>query len=202
MPHYNQYNGWGSGWFDCYEPQPPICTNRFVATQEVEEKEDDCRPEPEPCEDYNGGWGQGGWGESYGGGWGSGWFDCGCEPREPIICDIKDVVENEFNDGDCKPQPKPEPCDSGWGDGGWGNGGWGGHYGGWGGYTECGWAATKGWAWWNPQQNYCCEPRPDPCKDEYPESIFVSDTLQYPGSCFDPCYDPCEVRVQDDCNLA
>ena len=119
-------------------------------------------------------------------GWGSGWFDC-FKPCEPI-CDIKTVVENEFNDGGCRPEP--QPCDAGWD-----LGGQKGFYGGFGGYTECGWAATKGWTWWNPQQNYCCEPKPDPCDDEYPESIFVSDTLQYPGS----CNDPCEVNVQDDC---
>ncbi len=199
MPHYNQYNGWGSGWFDC-EPQPPICDTRGVATQEVEEKEDDCRPDPEPCDDFFGGWGQGS-GKYYGGGWGSGWFDC-CEPREPI-CNIKPAFENQFNDGGCRPEP--QPCDGfggNWGYGGWGQNGGNGHYGGFGGYTECGWAATKGWTWWNPQQDYCCEPRPDPCKDEYPEPGFDSNTIQYPGSGFDPCYDPCEVRVQDDCNVA
>ena len=115
---------------------------------------------------------------------GSGWFDC-CEPQEPI-CNFNAVSENQFNDGGCVPEPLPcVELNDGFGSSEFGyKGGFGGSP-----YTECGWAATKGWTWWNPNGNYCCdEPKRDLCDDDpFPESGFGSDTFSYPDSCFDPC---------------
>lgn len=117
-------------------------------------------------------------------GFGSGWFDC-CEPQEQI-CTTNLVAENQFNDDGCIPEPPPcQELNEGFGFSNFG------HQGGFGGgaYTECGWAATKSWTWWNPNENYCCvEPKREICDDDpYPESGFVSDGFTYPGSCFDPC---------------
>lgn len=126
--------------------------------------------------------------------YGSGWFDCGCEPCE-IICEDSGRSQNEIN------QCEPPPCESqaflngGFGHGGngcGGNGGFGG-FGGYGGYNECGWAATKGWAWWegNNNGNYCDVPKfivPD-CDDEYLPPLSQQDNLN------DFNYDPCGCDV-------
>ncbi len=126
--------------------------------------------------------------------YGSGWFDCGCEP-EIIVCRDDGRSQNEINQ--CEPQP---PCESqnflndgfGFNGGCGGHGGFGG-FGGFGGYNECGWAATKGWTWWegnNYGNNYCDVPKfvvPD-CNDDYVPS-------QTQEAINDVNYDPCGCNV-------
>ncbi len=109
--------------------------------------------------------------------YGSGWFDCGCEPCEIIVCRDDGRSQSEFNDGY-----------NGGGCGG--HGGFGG-FGGFGGYNECGWAATQGWTWWEGNNNYCDVPKfvvPD-CDDEYLPPLSQQDNLN------DFNYDPCGCDV-------
>lgn len=110
--------------------------------------------------------------------YGSGWFDCGCEPREIIVCRDDGRSQSEINDG------------FGFNGGGCGGqGGFGGYggFGGFGGYNECGWAATQGWTWWEGNNNYCDVPKfvvPD-CDDDYLPPLTQQETLN------DFNYDPC-----------
>ena len=113
---------------------------------------------------------------------GSGWFDCGCEPREIIICTDTGRSQNEIN------QCEPPPCESqNFANEGFGQGG----FGGFGAYTECGWAATKGWTWWegNGQCNDYCDVPPiceiPDCDDGYP--LECEEVSSFNDGGYDPC---------------